>query len=109
MHGFESLWTAAERNDKGMSISHNRNLTGGRDHQSRNDVGDKPIEMHKSSFHDELQMLQSEETLFECSQVVMNINSSASGLPPQRTCSVHKGISHKHESAVMHSSELAPD
>ncbi|KAB0346381.1 hypothetical protein FD754_011238 [Muntiacus muntjak] len=109
VHGFESLWTDAERNDKGMSISHNRNLTGGRDHQSRNDVGVKPVEMHRSSFHDELQILQSEGTVFECSQIVTNINSSASGLPPQRTRSVCKGIFHKHESAVMHPSELAPD
>ena len=109
VHGFESLWTDAERNDKGMSVSHNRNLTGRRDHQSRNDVGDKPVEMHRSSFHDELQMLQSEGTVFECSQIVTNINSSASGLPPQRIHSVCKGISHKHESAVMHPSELAPD
>ncbi|XP_060254950.1 zinc finger protein 347-like [Ovis aries] len=108
VHGFESLWTAAERNGKGMSVSHNRNLTGGRDHQSRNDVGDKPVEMHRSSFHDELQMLQSEGTVSECSQVVTNINSSTSGLPPQRTRSVHKGNSHKQESAVMHPSELAP-
>ena len=107
--GFESLWTDNERRDYGISISYNKNLTDGRDHQSRNDAGDKPVERQGSNFHDELQMLQSEGTIFECSQVVMNINSSASGLPPQRTCSVHKGISHKHESAVMHSSELAPD
>ena len=58
--GFESLWTDNERRDNGISISHNKNLTDGRDHQSRNDAGDKPVERLGSSFHDELQMLQSE-------------------------------------------------
>ena len=38
-----------------------------------------------------------------------SINSSTSGLPPQRTRIVHRGISHKHESAVTHPSEQAPD
>ncbi|CAM9960832.1 unnamed protein product, partial [Rangifer tarandus platyrhynchus] len=109
MHDFESLWTGNERNDKGMSISHNRNLTDGRDHQSRNNTGNKSVERHESSFQDELQIVQSEGTIFECSQVVTNINSSASGLPPQRTRSIHRGISHKHESAVTHPSEQAPD
>ncbi|XP_055267157.1 zinc finger protein 347-like [Moschus berezovskii] len=106
--GFESLWTDNERRDNGISISHNKNLTHGRDHQSRNDAGDKPVERHGSNFHDELQMLQSEGTIFECSQVVMNMNSSASVFPPQRTHSVCKGISHKHECTVMHPSEQAP-
>ena len=61
MHDFENLWTDNERNDKGISISHNRNLTDGRNHQSRNDTGNKPIERHESSFQDELQIVQSEE------------------------------------------------
>ncbi|XP_010830936.1 PREDICTED: zinc finger protein 347-like [Bison bison bison] len=107
--GFESLWTDNERRDYGISISHNKNLTDGRDHQSRNDAGDKPAERHESDFHDELQMLQSEGTIFECSQVVMHMNSSASVLPIQRTHSVYKGNSHKNECAVMHPSEQAPD
>ena len=109
MHDFESLWTGNERNDKGMSIVHNRNLTDGRDHQSGNDTGNKSVERHESSFQDELQIVQSEGTIFECSQVVTNINSSASGLPPHRTRSIHRGISHKHKSAVTHPSEQAPD
>lgn len=41
---FESLWADNERNDKGMSISRNKNLTDGRDQQSRNDTGNKPVE-----------------------------------------------------------------
>ena len=60
LDGWESLWTDNERRDNGISISHNKNLTDGRDHQSRNDAGDKPVERLGSSFHDELQMLQSE-------------------------------------------------
>ena len=58
--GFESLWTDNERRDYGISISHNKNLSDGRDHQSRNDAGDKPVERLGSSFHDALQMLQFE-------------------------------------------------
>ena len=46
MHDFESLWTDNERRDYGISISHNKNFTDGRDHQSRNDEGDKPVERH---------------------------------------------------------------
>ncbi|XFF87531.1 hypothetical protein AB1E18_013750 [Capra hircus] len=107
--GWESLWTDNERRDNGISISHNKNLTDGRDHPSRNDAGDKPVERLGSSFHDELQMLPSEGTIFECSQVVTNINSSASVLLIQRTHSVRKGNSHKNECAVMHPSEQAPD
>ncbi|KAI4534912.1 hypothetical protein MG293_015772 [Ovis ammon polii] len=109
VHGFECLWTDDERSDIGVSISHNKNLTDGKDHQSRNDAADKPVERLWSSFHDELQMLQSEGTIFECSQIVTNINSSTSVLPIQRTCSVRKGISFKHESLVMRPSEQAPD
>ncbi|KAG5201116.1 hypothetical protein JEQ12_005650 [Ovis aries] len=109
VHGFECLWTDDERSDIGVSISHNKNLTDGKDHQSRNDAADKPVERLWSSFHDELQMLQSEGTIFECSQIVTNINSSTSVLPIQRTCSVRKGISFKHESPVMRPSEQAPD
>ena len=109
MHDFESLWTDDERNDREMSKSHSKNLTDRRDHDSRSDVGNKPVERHRSSFQDQLQILKSEGTVFECSQVVANINSSTSGLPPQRTRSVHKGNSHKHKSAVMHPSELGPD
>ena len=92
-----------------MSITRNKNLTDGRDHHSGSDTENKPLERRGSSFHDELHILQSEGTIFEYSQVVMNINSSASGLSPQRTPSVCKGISRKHESVLMHPSELAPD
>ena len=60
LDGWESLWTDNERRDNGISISHNKNLTDGRDHQSRNDAGDKPVERLGSSFHDALQMLQFE-------------------------------------------------
>ena len=109
VRGFENLWTDDERRDSGIFISYIKNLTDGRDHQSRNDAGDKPVERLRSSFHDELQMLQSEGTIFECSQVVMHMNSSASVLPIQRTHSVYKGNSHKNECAVMHPSEQAPD
>ena len=56
---------------------------------------------------DELQMVQCEGIIFECSQVVTNV--SASGLLAQRTCNVCKGFSHKHENAAMHPSELLPD
>ena len=56
-----------------------------------------------------MQILESEGTVSECSQVVVNINSSTSGLPPQRTHSVCKGNSHKQENAVIHPSELVPD
>ena len=104
VHGFECLWTDDERSDNGISISHNKNLTDGKDHQSRNDAADKPVERLGSSFHDE-----SEGTIFECSRVVTSINSSASVLPIQRTCSVRKSISYKHESPVVHPSEQAPD
>ena len=86
---------------------HNNNLTGRRAHDSRSDAGNKPAERHGSSFQDQLQILESEGTVSECSQVVANINSSASGLPPQRTRSVRKGNCHKHEIGVMHPSELA--
>ena len=109
VHDFECLWTVDERNDRGTSISHNNSLTNRRDHDSRSDAGNKPVERHGSSFQDQLQILESEGTVSECSQVVVNINSSTSGLPPQRTCSVRKGNSHKHESGVIHPSELAPD
>ena len=109
VHDFECLWTVDERNDRGTSISHNNSLTNRRDHDSRNDAGNTPVERHGSNFQDQLQILESEGTVSECSQVVVNINSSASGLPPQRTCSVRKGNSHKHESGVIHPSELAPD
>ncbi|OWK05019.1 hypothetical protein Celaphus_00002315, partial [Cervus elaphus hippelaphus] len=61
--GFESLWTDNERRDNRISISHNKNLTDGKDHQSRNDAGKKPVEKHGSNFHHELQMLQSEGTI----------------------------------------------
>ena len=108
-HDFESLWTDDERNDRETSISHNKNLTNRRDHDSRSDAGNKPVERHGSSFQDQLQILESEGTVSECSQVVANINSSASGLPPQRTRSVCKGNSHKQENAVIHPSELVPD
>ena len=107
MHDFESLWTDDERNDRETSISHNKNLTNRRDHDSRSDAGNKPVERHGSSFQDQLQILESEGTVSECSQVVANINSSASGLPPQRTRSVRKGNCHKHEVGVIHPSELA--
>ena len=76
---------------------------------SRSDAGNKPVERHGSSFQDQLQILESEGTVSECSQVVANINSSASGLPLQRTRSVRKGNSHKQERAVIHPSELVPD
>ncbi|KAB0353487.1 hypothetical protein FD755_023811, partial [Muntiacus reevesi] len=109
MHDIECLWTDDGRNDRGTSISHNKNLTDRRDHDSRSDAGNKPVERHGSSFQDQLQILESEGTVSECSQIVVNINSSGSGLPPQRTRSVHKGNSHKRENAVMHPSELGPD
>ena len=109
MHDFEYLWTVDERNDRGTSISHSKNLTNRRDHDSRSDAGNKPVERHGSSFQDQLQILESEGTVSKCSQVAVNINSSTSGLPPQRTRSVHKGNSHKHKSAVLHPSELGPD
>lgn len=109
VRGFENLWTDDERRDNGIFISYIKNLTDGRDHQSRNDAGDKPVERLGSSFHDELQMLQSEGTIFECSPVVTNINSSPLGLPTQRTRRVRKGICHKRESAAMHPSKQAPD
>ena len=109
MHDLESLWTYDERNDRETSISHNKNLTDGRDHDSRSDTGNKPVERHGSSFYDQLQILESEGTVSECSQVVANINSSASGLPPQKTRSVCKGNSHKQESDVIYPSELVPD
>ena len=90
-----------------MSISHNKNLTDGRDHHSRSDAGNEPFERHGSSFQDELQMVQSEGIIFECSQVVTDIN--ASSLLSQRTRNVCKVFSHKHKNAVMHPSELLPD
>ena len=65
IHDFDCLWTDDERNDKGMSISHNKNLTDGRDHHSRSDAGNEPFERHGSSFQDELQMVQSEGIIFE--------------------------------------------
>ena len=105
----ECLWTDDERNDRETSISHNKNLTDRRDHGSRSDAGNKLVERHGSGFQDQLQILESEGTVSECSQVVANINNSASGLPPQRARSVRKGNSHKCESAVMHPSELEPD
>ena len=43
MHDFESLWTDDERNDRETSISHSKNLTDRRDHDSRSDVGNKPV------------------------------------------------------------------
>ena len=90
-----------------MSISHNKNLTDGRDHHSRSDAGNEPFERHGSSFQDELQMVQSEGIIFECSQVVTNVSDS--GLSSHRTRNVCKGFSHKHKNAVMHPSELLPD
>ena len=101
------MWGDDERNDKGMSTSHNKNLTDGRDHPSRSDAGNRPFERHRASFQDELQMVQSEGIIFKCSQVVTNV--STTGLSPQRTGNVCKGFSHKHENAVMHPSELLPD
>ena len=80
MHDFECLWTNDERNDRGMSITHNKSFTDGRDHHSRSDTENKPLERRGSSFHDELHILQSEGTTFEYSQVVTNINGSVSGL-----------------------------
>ena len=109
MYDFECVWTDDERNDRGTSISHNNNLPDRRAHDSRSDAGNKPVERHGSSFQDQLQILESEGTVSECSQVVANINSSASGLPPQRTCSVCNDNSHKQESAIIHLSELVPD
>ena len=82
MHDFECLWRVDERNDRGTSISHSKYLTDRRDHDSRSDAGNKPVERHRSSFQDQLQILESEGIVSECSQVVENINSSASGLPP---------------------------
>ena len=107
IHDFDCLWTDDERNDKGLSTSHNKNLIDGRDHHSRSDAGNRPFERHGSTFQDELQMVQSEGINFECSQVVTNV--STSGLLSQRTCNVCKVFSHKHENAVMHPSELLPD
>ena len=107
IHDFDCLWTDDERNDKGLSTSHNKNLTDGRDHHSRSDAENGTFERHGSSFQDGLQMMQSEGIIFECSQVVTNVNTS--GVSPQRTCNVCKGFSHKHENAVMHPSELLPD
>ena len=72
-------------------------------------AGNKPVERHGSSFQDQLQILESEGTVSECSQVVVNNNSSASGSPPQRTRSVCEGNSHKQENAVIHPSELVRD
>ena len=109
MHDVESLWTDDEGNDRETSISHNKNLSNGRDHDSRSDAGNKPVERHGSSFQDQLHILESEGTVSECSQVVVNIYSSTSGLPPQRTHSVCKGNSHKQENAVIHPSELVRD
>ena len=104
---FDCLRTDDERNDKGLSTSHNKNLTDGRDHHSRSDAENGTFERHGSSFQDELQMMQSEGIIFECSQVVTDV--SASGLSSQRTLNVCKGFSHKDENAVMHPSELLPD
>ena len=92
-----------------MSITHKKNLTDERDRHSRSDAGNTPVDRHGSSFQDELKIVQSEGTIFECSQVMTNIKSSDSGLPPQRTHSVCRGISDKHESVVTYSSELAAD
>ena len=107
IHDFDCLWTDDERNEKGMSTSHNKNFTDGRHHPSRSDVGNRPFERHGSSFQNELQVVQSEGIIFECSQVVTNVR--VTGLPPQRTRNVCKGFSHKHENAVMPPSELLPD
>ena len=96
----DCLQTDDERNDKGLSTSHNKNLTDGRDHHSRSDAENGTFERHGSSFQDGLQMMQSEGIIFECSQVVTDV--SASDLPPQRTRNVCKGFSHKNENAVMH-------
>ena len=96
---FDCLQTDDERNDKGLSTSHNKNLTDGRDHHSRSDAENGTFERHGSSFQDGLQMMQSEGIIFECSQVVTDV--SASGLSSQRT--------RKDENAVMHPSELLRD
>ncbi|XP_052512832.1 zinc finger protein 665-like [Budorcas taxicolor] len=104
---FDCLGTDDERNDKGLSTSHNKNLIDGRDHHSRSDAENGTFERHGSSFQDELQMMQSEGIIFECSQVVTNV--STSGLSSQRTRNVCKGFSHKDENAVMHPLELLPD
>ncbi|KAB0340013.1 hypothetical protein FD755_024818, partial [Muntiacus reevesi] len=107
IHDFDCLCTDDERNDKGMSTSHNKNLTDRKHHSSRSDVGKRPFKRHGSSFQNELQVVQSEGIIVECSQVVTNVR--ATGLPRQRTSNVCKGFSHKHEDAVIHPSELLPD
>ncbi|XP_024835082.2 zinc finger protein 616-like [Bos taurus] len=100
------LWTDDERNDKGLSTSHNK--TSLMEEIIIVEVMQE-IDLLKGTDQpqDELQMVQCEGIIFECSQVVTNV--SASGLLAQRTCNVCKGFSHKHENAAMHPSELLPD
>ena len=50
MHYFDCLWTDDERNEKGMSTSHNKNLTDGRDHPSRSVGGNRPLKGTEQAF-----------------------------------------------------------
>ncbi|EFB14804.1 hypothetical protein PANDA_017424, partial [Ailuropoda melanoleuca] len=109
IHDFEYQWGDVERNHKGVLVTLNRSLTGGRDQCGRRDEGNKPIENRFGlSFQSHLagvQILQTKRKIYECHQVETSVNDGASvSLHPRILPSVQTNISNEHGNAFLHSS-----
>ncbi|XP_066874999.1 zinc finger protein 347-like isoform X1 [Kogia breviceps] len=111
MYDFECHWRHDERNYKGMSITHNGNLTDRRDPHGRRDSGIKPIGNRLGlNFQGKLQVFQTDGLISECDEVERSINNSFSFSPLQRIPpSVQTNISNVYGNDVMHPLVLTQD
>ena len=77
MYNFECHWRSGGRNNKGMPITHDGNLTDGRGQQWRKDVEIKPfVNRLGLNVQDKLQIFQTDGIISECNEVTKSVNSS---------------------------------
>ncbi|TKC53858.1 hypothetical protein EI555_018609, partial [Monodon monoceros] len=106
-----SSQTYHQRIHTGMSMTHNGNLTDGRDQHGRRDAGIKPIG-NRLGFNilDKLQVFLTDGIISECNEVERSINSSSSFTPLQRIPpSVQTDVSNTYGNDFMPPSVMTQD
>ncbi|XP_064345865.1 zinc finger protein 160-like isoform X1 [Camelus dromedarius] len=103
---YECQWRDGERNDKGVPVTHEEHLTGGRRRPDRRDAGVKPVGNRLGlSFQDEPHIIKSKGQVYECDEVDKSTSSSSSFSPVQRILpSVQTSVPNTHGSDFMHPS-----
>lgn len=111
MNDFESQQRCDERNDKGMPVTNNKNLTNGRHCCCQRDVGIKSVENWLGlNFQDELYIIRSEGEINGFDDPDKKINSSVPFLPLHIISPrLQTSISNTHENDFTHSSVLTQD